>query len=1621
MPGSCAIHCLVPFLLLQAGGTPGDEPAALVRFRQHVLLGDLAAARDLLPEAGAAVDLASRVLLEAATLDAGARAEAMLQICRIYARTPAADTALVAGLAALLDLQDRDWLLADSGLPGRDGPAYDDDRDTVDVVRVAELLAGFQDALETQRQWRGAEEALQDAEWILATAAVARVDRPVRIAAGAFIPVPAPLAEDIEVRFLPWPDDGRCVLEVYRDARGPGSPPRRLAAAVFGQQVEAPPPGEYLLEQRSLASGSTTLRRLLVSDLSLTVEAWEDGIAVLASLGGTPAASANVSIGVDSSGACERRFELSTDEMGLAVVRIPADLRARSMRFDVIADAGGHCARVHDLCLQASEHESSWIEAHVMVDRPLYRPGDTVQGRVVLRRHDLKDDRIHSLPLACAPARLTFWEGSPAEETIEARSDASGVIPFTLPLGQATPLGNASLTLSLTDSNPSSPSADGRKDLDVGTWTPFAVREFRRPFLLVEASGPELARRGEPALVAVRARYPAGPPAAGLAGRIIASVGPLQEQRAFLLDGSGTARAPLHLHELPLPPGEQQVSVRFEVVAPDGQILADSCSFRLEAEEQVAAADDGLQLTLITEEPRAGRPVRIRLAGGLPGRPVLVTHGRLGLLGAARVLLDERGRGEVIIETLPEHWPGIVVRAIQEIPEVLERWRPYWYGTSLSVALSPPAGPLLVELDARARYAPGERAELKLRVSDEQGRGVKATTTVAVVDETVFELEADRTAHPTLSLTPPIDASAALAAHSLGCPSPWLTLGELLRDGAIAPWAVEWYSGAGSGWANPAKAPAAIGALTVGRDFRATALFAASLETDEDGRGSVSFTFPDDLTRWRITVAAIDCGVRGCLRTFATETTLPLSATPILPRLLRQGDELDVSVLLNRQDGTAGPCEVAMRAEGGARVEGVERATVLVAPEEAARTTFRLRAVEARAATTISEVADGSTAHAAVHTLPVLPDLTVRPVSSAVLVERRAELCLPDDLPGPVARRTLELLSGREALLRRAAEYLQGYPHGCVEQVLSRMAPLFAAARARRVSGQGREASLSREQGLALEAGMAHLRGLLADRSTGFRWWPAGPVDERMTALALTALSHARESGIDGTRYGIEVTPDAGELAALAMHAEACGSQVGDREDEVSLDQAELLVACLRYGANLPYFAHAVRALVEEQQALPAGLLARAGLALHCSGSEALAAAVLERILAARDLLQPDWPRGAIPVGEAEAERVAQLLELALTVSPDHPARPRLMERLLRLHGGNSVSTFAAAAAIHTLALDAEFHGGGRESGAVRATIEDDSRTLAVTLDETNGYRVKLPVSAAGRLAVAVDGKQPVVAVLQGEAEAQGSTHVGWRSPLQVERRLLRVETDASGSEHLTDLADADPVHLGDLLEARIEVRCDEPVAYVVVSCPLPAGFEVAGGSGWELRDDQPGRAAPPAGAYRRGGVAAGRGRGDVRAGPLRRVTRRPARRDGAAPSRGRCVALPAAQRGTPAGADRRAALDAPPHERVIPGVQHDPRAARAVRQRRAPRPPRRGRARRDALARPSGSAGSLRRGDARAARGAGEEKGLRKQGRGPGQERPGPLRRQGLAPGVRRGTQSCAAPLTGRAGRQRA
>lgn len=1353
----------------------------------------VAVVRGELEEAARQVALATnpaeRARLLAALEPVPERAAAMLAVARAFAADPEADRALVAGAAAALAGAGAGRVEASPELAA--WMEFEEFGDW-DPQALAPVVLGLHEAVAARRVAGGDAQLLEEAERLLALASVSRFGL-----APVHVPVDAPWERLREVReplrLSLFPCEPGPLAWRDLDALGPATWSTTLSTPDVSRLAPLPA-GDWLLEARSTITPWRGVRRVLVSDLQ-ALALTQDGWIALAAFDRDGPATAQWEL--RRSAARVLRGEL---EARPALVHVEG-LSAGGTDYGELRLRGARgTAWLGTRQLGTVQHDRERWLSHVMLDRPIFRPGETVFGRIVLRSCAWEGEGLASVPSSTTAADVNavvvVTSDSLGERRLPARTDTFGHAPFSFVIpAEAAPDERFEFALEL-------PEHDERGEpLRLPAGPLCSVANFRRQavHVVIDAPAtvtPELASVD----VSVGVSWASGGPAANLDVKATVERDDAAERvQQLALQTDATGRATLRVPVANT--STHRVDVRFSVTGPDGKQLLESRRLTIEPPRgEAEALAPAAWLSRAVPELEFGSavvgapcPVRLR---GRPGEQVLVVIGRSARARVQLVELDPQGLATIDERVLRSDWPRFDVAAATVAGTVTD---------SVPVRLKEVQA---LELELPASAEPGQDTTLRaLRAAP------GALVTFAVVDERIFELAEDRTVDPESALRPSLPNWTWSRFHTPVTTTPAALLESLLSCGRLPQ--LDWtrdlsetsISAAGSGGSPRPEA-------AVRSRFCPTANFATVI-ADEQGNATTTFRLPDDLTRWRVTAVAIaPDGSGGIVRsTFASGQ--PLTAEPLVPRGLRAGDEFELPISVDRSVRARGSDAVRLRSAmlGDALVVDREQVELDVEAGRAVTTSVPVRAVAAGETTLRLDVELGAFADRSERTLVVGADRVARRLTAVASGVGEVAVQVPEGA-SPDATVELDVLQGGADAWRLLEADLASYPYGCAEQTLARLLPRLALLKAAKAHGEPAPV-IDPEFAKRLRAGLAHLRTLQPDSSGEFAFWPGEPPNVGISALVHHGLAVLRDAGFDLDETGLAL-PRRSRPSPLLQSTE------GHEVDAEFVLAAERLAGLLRLDPRDDSARSQLQSAVANVSGLPAGLCARMGLALSAAGDRAGALECQRRL---QDVLLPNLAPDGFP-GEDPLAVQALRLELELALGATALDAQRATADLLLACLAGEGSTYGRACALAVLASVLP----RTEPTPGQVTVEFDGERREFTLPGAAGTAVRCRLPRTSVVTVRGPAGMPLLVRLTTERSERASDHPEWAAPIHVERSwctsnpAATEEERRNGADLLPVIA---PIAVGRPLVLRIVVTAPVAMRHVVVACALPAGFEL--------------------------------------------------------------------------------------------------------------------------------------------------------------------------------------------------
>ncbi len=719
----------------------------------------------------------------------------------------------------------------------------------------------------------------------------------------------------------------------------------------------------------------------------------------------------------------------------------------------------------------------------------------------------------------------------------------------------------------------------------------------------------------------------------------------------------------------------------------------------------------------------------------------------------------------------------------------------------------------------KERYLPGEEASVTVTTRTADGKPVPAEVSLGVVDEAIYALAPDE--------TPDIRA---------------VFHGPRWNRVTTSYSFIEDYSG---GPGKDTEEP------RVRKNFKDTAAWFPTVQTGPGGSASVRFMLPDNLTTWVVTARAVNAETQVGAAREKFLATKDLLLRMAMPRFMVMGDRVAIATLVHNY--TKQEQEVRLQtAATNLKFDGGAERTVKVPPNGV----FRFDTwVEPQAVGTASMtvIARGSGASDALElSLPVLAHGTPErvafagPASEAKPAEFSVEL--PKEAIAETVSLKLSLDPTPAAAMLGALDYLRRYPYGCLEQTTSRFVPEIRAYQTVAALGLPRPAFVA-EMPALVDEGLKKI--LTAQRADGGWGWFANDQSEAdLSAYVLYGLYETRQAGF--------MVPEAPVRSAIRF-LKSAGARI-DKDvvtpSEVRRGAGPDALASIAW--SLSYWGQADSSLRDKLWRGRNGLsnygLALATMAFQQSGDP-------QKARTTWDMLKKQAKRtGTLVHWESRAQRyswydmatetTAYAVRAGLLVEPNASEVTGAVRWLVvNRQGDRWLSTKDTGAIVMALA------------DAMRNAAETGIPTAAqVLLDDQPVQRLDLQGEArylGGQVTLAGDLLKPGRHTLTVRAEGTGElpasgllSYVAAREDIQPqaskeldlkreyflldERLFAESKVEGGGYSRYFDPKVVSglrrvggDVKSGQKVLVRLTVDVKEPVRYMVLEDPLPAGAEV--------------------------------------------------------------------------------------------------------------------------------------------------------------------------------------------------
>jgi phosphatidate phosphatase APP1 len=294
--------------------------------------------------------------------------------------------------------------------------------------------------------------------------------------------------------------------------------------------------------------------------------------------------------------------------------------------------------------------------------------------------------------------------------------------------------------------------------------------------------------------------------------------------------------------------------------------------------------------------------------------------------------------------------------------------------------------------------------------------------------------------------------------------------------------------------------------------FPETLVWQPSLETNAQGRAQLDFKLADNITTWKM--AVIGSTVDGEVGIVEKEIRAfqPFFVEHDPPRVLTEGDEIQLPVVLRNYLDKSQAVELEIKPESWFALLSPARKRAEVASGDSSRETFDFRAVSSVNDGKQRITAIGNAASDAIEKpISVHPDGEERAlVTSQILGDSTTlEMSIPAELIKGSLRGELKIYPNLMAHVTESVEGILVRPYGCGEQTISSTYPNLMILRFQRSAGV--DSPVAAKAHRYLQEGYKRLLNYRVE-SGGFSYWGGNDsADFALTAYALRFLNDARE------------------------------------------------------------------------------------------------------------------------------------------------------------------------------------------------------------------------------------------------------------------------------------------------------------------------------------------------------------------------------------------------------------------------------------------------------------------------------------------------------------------------------
>ncbi len=801
--------------------------------------------------------------------------------------------------------------------------------------------------------------------------------------------------------------------------------------------------------------------------------------------------------------------------------------------------------------------------------------------------------------------------------------------------------------------------------------------------------------------------------------------------------------------------------------------------------------NDRIELVLDKKEYRVGDTAKVLIQSPYEKATALVTLERGKIISKRLVALDSNSATIEIPITdkpFPNVYVGVVLIPQGGMPDNIPTFK---MGLENIKVVSDAKNLDVSVAAAKPQYAPQDKAVFNIKTTDASGKPVSAEVSLSVVDKAVLALAQNFG----FDIVQAFYGKRDLAVKTSQSLTVFLARVNQRED-----------VGGGGGDGEEIR-----------KTFPDIAYWNPTIVTDANGNASVEVKLPDNLTTWTAIANGVTVQTQVGKGTGDTVVTKDLIVRPMLPRFFNVGDQATLGAIIRNSTERAQSVMVSISATTISLASPLTR-TLTISAGQSATVNWEVSVPQVGVGsprpytTTITISARGETARDAVQiSLPIEPFGEKRVVANAGQLdenESRFTIQVPND--ATFATLKLSASPSLAAGMIDSLEYLTGYPYGCVEQTMSRFLPTVLVKQALDKL-QIKNDKIEKELPKQVEDGLTRLYAFQHEDG-GWGWWESDNSQTYETAYVLYGLLQAKKAGY-------QVDENAIKRAIRFLRRPL----VDTTDYDLKVYIAYVLAEAGDGDAAL------ARAMIEKQDKMSLNSRALLALLLKSVGEEAkakeivsaLAKLVTETATTAY-WTEPDAARQRWQFFISNGRTTATILRALLALDPQSPLVAKTVRYLMLNRLGGYWRTTQETAQVLIALTD--YLAQSRELEA-NFTYEVFIDGKSVSKQSVNRENIAQQQSVTLGLP---PGNHEVRIVRQGMGRVYYASALTYYAEVDKVGAAKSLEGPTISREYL-DPKTGKPLtsfKVGDIVRVKLTVDAPRESWYVMVTDPLPAGFE---------------------------------------------------------------------------------------------------------------------------------------------------------------------------------------------------